>query len=252
MSDVVAPGVGWGIASLPLFVSGLIKIRRSGLPAVTIALCLLPIELVVLGLLDVYPFLNGRTSYFVLITVAVVCAVGALYLVEASCQFMPLLGILTAVLLTGLFFLNVKSHIGKTPLPSKEDVRAQTEYVVSERHPSDVVLVNSAGNFGVALYWPSQKVDYLASDIVATGFITRVADEDSIVYATNRDERSVHEALISALAVARRRGADHVWVIRSHVIRSERQHWQEAVEQLHLRVEVLDVGPEPLWVIDLQ
>jgi len=150
-------------------------------------------------------------------------------------------GPLVALALAGFAVANR----GPAPPPGggREDVRVQTAYVATHRHPGDVVLVNFSGQYGFAYYWSGDRPGFVRGGPTATGWYVRFPAASRIVVAADRDPASVTRAVRAAVALA---GSGRIWLVRSHVNAGEARAWESALAGLP--VQVIAVGPEPLAV----
>jgi hypothetical protein len=237
------------VVAIGLFGVGIGTLVRMRETALAIALPLLWIEMFVAGSLRRYPFLDQRTFHFVFIPSVAVAAVGVVGVVFEISRRVPFLGVTVALLVTVLFGLGVAPS-WRTLGIAQEDPRAPTQYVSKIIGSSDVVLVSSAANWGFAYYWPHGHVLTRRSDTVANGFVAEVADINA-VYASDRTRPTVLIALREALARQLHAGPRSlIFIVRSHVGRSESDAWTHAFAVLDLRPRSIHVGPEPLLVID--
>lgn len=228
-----------------LFVIGVITLFRVGRPATAIAVVLIwPIMLAVSAVRK-YPFLDVRTSTFLVVLTVAVAAVG----VAGLCALVrPWLrgglsfGLaLVAVVAFGIQVLpSVRSH----DIPN-EDVRDQTAYVAAHAAPDDVILVNMNSNWGFAYYWPTGTPAHRPDPADDQGYEAYFPDQPRIVVATDRDDQAVSTALDDALA--RVHPGARVWLIRAHVFTPETTAWQEALSSHGLTA--VPVGGHGLSVI---
>jgi MFS family permease len=238
------------LVGIVLFVVGILTLARMRETALAVAVPLLWIEMFVAASLRRYPFLDQRTFYFVLIPSIGVIVVGVVGVVFEISRRVPVAGVTTGVLVTVLFGLGAAPFWQKLGLPTKEDSRAQTQYVASTLGPSDIVLVSSSANWGFAYYWPRGHVLTRRSAVVATGFLAEVGDIDA-VYASDRTRAAVLAALRAALDRQHHNGPrSRVYIVRSHVTVSERDEWTHAFAVLHVHPRSICVGPEPLLIIE--
>lgn len=238
------------VVGIVLFVVGTVAIARMRETALAIAVPLLWIVMFVAASLRRYPFLDQRTFYFVLIPTIGVVAVGVIDIVFEISRRVPVAGITIAVLVAVLFGLGVAPFWRKLGFSAKEDSRAQTKYVASHLGPSDIVLVSSSANWGFAYYWPHGRVLTRRSAVVANGFVAEVGDIDA-VYASGRTRAAVLAALREALDRQHHNGPrSQIFIVRSHVLDSEKGEWTHAFAVLHVQPRSICVGPEPLLIIE--
>ncbi len=232
-----------------LFFAGVYELVRLRARAVAIAVPLLWIEMVVIARLQKYPFLDLRTSQFLLVSSLLVVAIGAVGLVRLAGTRLKLAGgVVWAVVLAVFFTAGCVKYVNHTAI-AQEDVRSQTEYVAAHRTAHDVILVNGSGNFGFAYYWPHGHV-VLKRDNSGAGFRGRLAGVNA-VYATDRTNAAVEAALREA--IRRSHGPDgdgRIYIVRTHLNGGELTAWRQAFADLGVHPVKLGVGGEPLLVID--
>jgi hypothetical protein len=86
----------------------------------------------------------------------------------------------------------------------------------------------------------------------ATGYSTRVTNLADLVYVTGRTEQYTTDAMRDAIALAQEPGGTHrIWLIRTHLGRTEELAWKDTFRTLAVHAESIRVGIEPLTLIDL-
>jgi hypothetical protein len=239
-----------------LFVLGLVVLARLRATSLAVALPLLWVEMIVVGRAQRYPFLDQRTSHFLLVASLVVVALGAVGLVGALSRLWlttrPLLGTgiaaVVAITLAAVFFVDFHPYVRVLNVPF-EDVRSETLAVAARRQRNDVVLVNSAGNFGFGYYWPHAHLTFHTDDS-GQGFAAQVTGIGAI-YAGGRDY--AHIAAAVGQAVDRLRASppgSRLYIVRTHMDLADADLWQEAFDAHHLVPREDVVGIEPVLVLD--
>jgi hypothetical protein len=236
------------IAFAFLFVGGVAVLARRGARAPAIAIALLWLEMMVLARLRQYPFLDRRTSHFLLVSSMVVVAIGAAGVIDAAFRWKRVMGVVVGVALAVGFAAGFAAHVDVLQI-SNEDSRSLTTYVAEHRRPRDVILVSAGAAFGFSFYWPHGRLVALSAD-TAEGFRTRVAGLDA-VYA----DGPTNEDVLSALRVADNRWraagpGNRLFIVASHVLEPEQRAWNRAFAQLNLHPKTVAVGPEPLLIVD--
>jgi hypothetical protein len=243
-------GLRWGLLVIVLGVAGVATLARRGKPAAAWILPILVIEMAALGVLDKYPFLNRRTSHFLLMLTVAIAAIGVAGLASELSHRWPALGPVVLVSSLAFFFYMASPFVGSRSLPN-EDVRSQTEYVEGNLSIGDTILVNASGGYGFAYYWNRDDPIFVPSDKVATGFVVDFTQDDLLI-AKGRHQEQVDAALASALARASEHASNgRVWLIRSHVNDAERAAWDSALVRAGVGVDLVTDGPEPLGLITL-
>ena len=205
---------------IALFVVGIVALVRMRATAVAIAVPFLWIEVFVAASLGKYPFLDQRTSHFVLIPTVAVVAIGAVWMLFELARRVPAAGVVLAALMVVLFFYGVAPWWRVFSVPY-EDVRTQTEYVARSMNPTDIVVVNSSGNWGFAYYWPHDTVFASKNNGVATGFVMGVHNPN-VIMAGGRGAATVTAVLRDALTRQKRAGPNsRIFIVRTHVSDSE-------------------------------
>lgn len=218
LSAVWYVGLGPWYVLLPLLVAGLLWMARAGRPAVSTAVVVLLLEMFALGAAHKYPFLDLRTSHFLLSVVGAVAAVGVVGLLSWS-PVRPPVALVLGVLLVAAFVLNVHSLVRAHPIPP-EDVRVQTEYVAAQRAPADVVLVNSSSIFGFSYYWPDTPRRE-PSDVTLQHYVPAYPASARIVMADDFSSSAVSSAVRRAVDLAG--GGGRVWLVLDHLHPGERE-----------------------------
>jgi hypothetical protein len=213
-----------------LVIVGLIALARLREFVIAIAVVVLWIEMAVLARASMYPFLDLRTSHFLLVTTLVVAAIGVGALVQLAYRFWRPAGAIVAVVALAMFVGSVRTKIGDLGIPT-EPAREEAAYVASHRTPNDVVLVSYLGSNGFAYYWPGPITTHLSH---AGGF-TVEANNLNAVYAHGRTDEAVLDALRQAVDRwhSEPKGS-RLFVVRSHVSPEEAQAWRLAFERLGL------------------
>ena len=246
----VAPDLAMpAIVFVVLFLAGVYALDRLNARAIAIAMPLLWIEMVVIARLHKYPFLDLRTSQFLLVSSLVVVAIGAVGIVRMVGADLHRLGAVgLGAVLAFSFTAGCVKYVNHTAI-AEEDVRSQTEYVAAHRTSRDVILVNGSGNFGFSYYWPHGRV-VLRRDNSGAGFRGRVAGVDA-VYATDRTNATVEAALREAVRRSAEPGGNgRIFIVRTHLNAGELAAWRHAFADLGVHPTRLGVGREPLLLID--
>ena len=248
--DDLAPHIAMpAVVFVALFLAGVYELVRLRASAVAVAVPLLWIEMMIVAVLQKYPFLQLRTSQFLLVSSLAVVAIGAVGLVRAAGARVHIAGAVALALIFGALFTagSVKyvHRLGIAP----EDVRSQTEYVAEHRRSRDVILVNDSANFGFSYYWPHGHV-VLHRDSSGAGFRASVAGVDA-VFARDRTDAAVRDALREALDRWRSRGAGaRLFIVRTHLHPVEVTAWKRAFTALGVKPVRVRVGGEPLLVLE--
>ncbi len=251
--DALAPLLGfkWAWLAALLGIVGIVVVARLGRLAAALVLPLLYVEMITLGVLDKYPFLDQRTSHFLLLLTVAFAAVGISGLAVVLHRRWGMAGSLALIGMVAFVFYAASPYVGTESIPN-EDARSQVQYIEENSRPGDTVLVNSPGRWAFAYYWHADDPVFVPSDRSATGYNVDY-DEDYIVIPSGRTPPEIDDGLDIALAIASGPNASgRVWLVRSHMITSEFEAWQAALDQEGFAVESLNVGPEPLLLITIR
>jgi hypothetical protein len=227
---------------IALFVAGIVMLVRLRVRALAIAMPLLWLEMAIAGRVQRYPFLDLRTSQFLLVSSLFVIAIGAVGVVLAvgrvgSMVAKPV-GIVLAVVVGGAlavsYAVGFVPHLRSLNIPG-EDVRTETQAVAAHLRPGDVLLINQSANFGSSYYWPHAKVAFHIDDNSGQHFSTRIVGLPNAMYVPTRDAPVVRESLSQAVARWHKSGpAGRLFILRSHVTHHEEQAWQAALRDFDL------------------
>ncbi len=238
-----------------LFALGLVVLVRVRARALAIAVPVLWVEMAVIGRLRRYPYLDLRTSQFLLVASLIVVALGAVGLVGAARGLPPVrgaeIGTVTAgvasVVLAALFTIGFVHHVRELNIPA-EDVRSETFAVSAKYRAHDVVLVNESANFGFSYYWPHGHMTFHHDDS-GQGFGTQVSGVDA-VYIASRTYADIAHGLREAVDRWRRAGTgSHLYIVRTHLSSVEEASWQRAFTSVGVTPRVDPVGSDPLLVV---
>jgi len=245
----VAPATGFtAIVVVALFGLGCVMLARMGRPGLAYALPVLWLEMFAVGIAHRYPFLDVRTSLFLLVVSLVPMAVGVLALTQLLWPSRRLVAWSLAVVTASLFVLGSVSYIRARSIP-REDVPGALAYIDAHRRPGDVVLVTLPSSFGFAYYRSGGRTEFVDDATVSMGFVTRVAARRAVVYTDGLTSGDTTRALREALASARATPGARVWIIRSHLFADESRAWATAFDALGVQPELRPAGAEPVWLL---
>jgi hypothetical protein len=230
-----------------LYVAGVVTIFRLGRPATAVTVVIIWPVMLAVSALRKYPFLDLRTSTFLIVITIVVAAIG----VAGVCVLArPLLrgapsAALAAVALAA-FVTQAQPSIRAHLIPT-EDVRDQATYVGANSGPDDVIIVNLNSNWSFAYYWPTGTPARRADSAVLQGYVAYFPAQPRIIVATGRDTRGVAAAMADALAEAAQHPGARVWLIRTHVSPTEETAWHAASSSHGMTI--VPVGDKGLSVV---
>jgi hypothetical protein len=233
-----------------LFVYGLVLLAFRRHIAVAVAAVVLWIEMFALGVAKRYPFLNVRTSHFLLVVSLVIAVIGFVGIARAAVRHKGHL--LVIIMVAFVAFLGVAGprQIGTFSI-RYEDPRTQARFVAANRRADDVVVVSFSANWGFTYYWPGpERKRYIRSPLVASAFIARV-DNINALFLDSRSSEGILEAMSAALEHWRSLGATgRIWVVRSHTSKKNHRRWDATFRALDLTPVTVTGGPEPLVYVD--
>lgn len=240
------------IAFVLVGVFGAVVLAANGRPGVALSVPMLWIEMTILAHADRFPFLDKRTSHFLLIPTLVFVAIGAVGLLVIIAKRSVLASIIAGVIVTALFFNGTYRFILARTIP-REDARALSLYIAHHLGPGDVVVVSQMGQYGYAYYWPHarRKFSVDRSGTLANGFTVALTNGPPTVYAAARTPDAITAAVQRGVAIARQLHGSHVWVIESHAYGVERTSFETAAAASRLPDRILYPGTEPLIVISM-
>lgn len=254
LANIVWERMGQVVGLLGLSTFAVVALTGLGLKAMRIlarpliggSVVVLFLMMFALGMLGLYPFLDVRTSHFLLVMLTVIVSIAIVYGLlgerrQTVGSFVTLVAVAVAVVATGW------PHVRAESIPN-EDVRSQVRYVEEAMRPGDVVLVNMPGSNGVTYYWSQDApLAFVDNDALATGWMT-IINRDDMVFATGRDYPAVREALDQARDLAVETGGQ-MWIIRTHVNGPEDEAWMRALSDLELEPVSIPVGSEDLLLL---
>jgi hypothetical protein len=236
-------GLGPAWLAVPLVIAGLITLGWLGHAATAVAAAALWPEMLALSALRKYPFLDLRTSTFLITVTAVVAAIGVVglglllrhWLARAGPA--PLVAALAAAALAaaaaGGFAAAAAPQVRSQLLPL-EDVRDQAHYVFRHAAPNDVILVNASSNWGFGYYWPAGRPATRPDASNLQGYEAYFPGQPRIIVARDREPAGIAAALGQALSRARRGDCTRIWLVRTHLNVPERASWLAAERRDHV------------------
>ncbi|HYL52258.1 MAG TPA: hypothetical protein VEZ15_09835 [Acidimicrobiia bacterium] len=230
-----------------LFAIGITALVRQRETALAVTLPMLWLEMMALGRAQLYPFLELRTSLFLIVPSLVIVGIGATSLCMTLLMRRRALAVACGTVLAVMFAIGAAPTVHAFGIPN-EDIRGQTRYVASHIRPDDVVIVNALASWGFAYYWPRGHIHIVRTDGVPPGFLAEVPDINA-QYATGTTYEQVLATLRAALQQGSAARTGQMFVVRTHMNGEERDAWTRAFATLHLQPRDIRTGVEPLAVI---
>jgi hypothetical protein len=219
-------GLGPGPVAAALVGLGLVALARAGLGGVALAAPLIAVELVVAGALRRYPFLDQRTSLFVITLWMVLAALGLAWLAIRLAGWRP--GVVLAVVAV-VAVLAVLAPAARraaaTPLPGA-DVRGAVRHVLAHQQQGDVILVSVHDSYSFAWYWPDRPVFVPTRAPTAVRFQVTYPP-GRVIVARYLDDASLDDALARV-----RPGVRRVWLLVAHYKADQRARWLTRLARL--------------------
>jgi hypothetical protein len=195
-----------------------------------------------------YPFLDQRTSHFLIVASVTVAVVGAWRLGELVRRRWGRRGTVVTAGFVLMFVASCVPHLYQWTMPY-EDVAEAATYVARHRASNDVVVVTFPSNYGFSTSWPGAGVEYLRAPDLSEGFMTSARGVSGVVYARNASEAETTSVLVQARRLARKRDAARIWFVRSHLHPDEFRSWDASFRTLGLRPRSVHLQHETIWVV---
>ena len=212
------------------FLVGVAVLAKLRAKALAVMVPFLWVEMVVVGRVRKYPFLDLRTSTFLLMASLVIVGIGAAGLVFALAAA-PVArnairygaaGVVGAVLTP--FLAGSVGHVHQLAIPD-EDVRSPTLYVAAHSGPRDVIVVNDVGNFGFSYYWPRGPSHFHRND-TGQDFGAEAVDAHAI-YTPARTYAAILGQMREAVDRWKREGpGSRIFIVRTHNTPAELKDWR--------------------------
>ncbi len=223
-----------------VFIMGIVALYGMGERTLAVAVPALWLEMMMLGRLRRYPFLDLRTSHFLLVASFVVAAVGASVALVTIGRRNTWIGITLGLALSGGFLYGALPQVDKAKI-HLEDVRSPTRYVEQHRRPGDEVVVSHAASPGFSYYWPHAHIRFSPADLTK-GFRAE-ADLADTTYVPDVSEKAVLASLRDAVGRAQEAGnGNRVFIVRSHLGNAEKRSWSLAFHKLDVRPRIIPAG----------
>jgi hypothetical protein len=248
-------GLGPAWLAIPLVLAGLVTIARLGRPATAVAVVALWAEMLILGGLRKYPFLDLRTSTFLITITAVVAAIGVAGIcavVRAWLRGGRLAAgaaiALAAVALLG-FGIAAGPYVRGHLLPF-EQTRQQTQYVAAHAGPADLIVVSANSNWGFAYYWPHGTPVTRRDPSNLQLYQAVFPAQPRIIVVRERDYAQVKASMNQAMGMIRPGTCRRIWLVRTQETAAEISAWTDVLRSFRLTPRIgpggvaeIQVGP---------
>jgi hypothetical protein len=232
-------GLGPAWLAVPLVLAGLVTIARLGRPATAIAVMALWPEMLAMSALQRYPFLDLRTSTFLITVTAVVAAIGVAGICAVLRTWLPgrfaaiAVVVVVPAMALAAFGLNARPYVRSHLIPN-EDIRQQAQYVAAHAGPADPIVVSSNSNWGFGYYWPPGQPGHRPDAANLQGYQAYFPGQPRIVAARNRNVTAIEAAMSAALGRVQPGTCARIWLVRTHVSHAEHAAWIAVLRQLRL------------------
>ena len=255
--EVIHSRLGLGPAWLAvlLLLAGLVALARLGRPATALAAALVWPEMIILGGLGEYPFLDVRTSTFLTAMTAVIAAIGVVGCCAVVRSWLRgrRLGTAVAGLIgagaLAVFLLQAVPYARGQPIPA-ESIRQQAQFLAARAGPDDPIVVAETSSWGFAYYWPVGSPASAADAANLQGYVPVFPDQPRIVMVRDQTAAAIRAALVTALDRIRPGACGQIWLVRARLKPADAVLWQTLLAEKNLRpraarygLTVADTGP---------
>jgi hypothetical protein len=240
-------GLGSLWLAVGLILAGLVTIFRLGRPVTALTIAALWPEMIIVSALRRYPFLDLRTSTFLLAITVVVAAIGVVGLCSLlRPRFKRVVPAALVVLAAVAFSVNARPNIRANWIPL-ENARDQARYVAGHAAATDEIVVGWGSNFAFAYYWPLGHPARISGASQSPAYFP---DQPRIVVVRDRTAAAVDAAVSAAWTQVLEHPAARIWLIRTHVNGVEQAAWNSALKREGFTAK--PVGHDGLWVVEPQ
>jgi hypothetical protein len=232
-------GLGPVWLAIPLVLAGLATIGRLGRPASAVAVVALWAEMLVLGALRKYPFLDLRTSTFLITITAVVAAIGVAGICAVVRTWLrdgALAAGVAIVLAAGAllgFSIAAGPYVRSHLLPF-EQTRQQTQYVEAHAGPADLIVVSANSNWGFAYYWPHGSPVTRRDRSNLQLYQAVFPAQPRIIVVRERDYAQVKASMTQAERMIRPGMCRRIWLVRTQETAAEMSAWTAVLRSFGL------------------
>jgi hypothetical protein len=239
-------GLGPYWLAVPLVIAGLVTLVRLGRPATAIAYIALWPEMVALSALQKYPYLDERTSTFLLACTVVVAAIGVAGICAAvRARLGGDLGRATAAVLAAAavlaFGLSARPYLRSHRIPD-QDMNGIVAYLVRHAGPHDPIVVSAAANWAFAYYWPVGQPGRFPNSNTLQGYQAYFPGQPRIVVAVQRDPQYIDLAMREALSQVRPGSCARIWLVLVQLSQLETQAYPAEIHHLGLVSRLVEPG----------
>ncbi|MDT4938207.1 MAG: hypothetical protein QOG80_1878 [Pseudonocardiales bacterium] len=222
-------GLGPLWLAVPLVLAGVATITRLGRPATALAIGVLFVEMPVVSMLHRYPYLDVRTSTFLLVVSEVVAAIGVVGIGVAVRRWLRVWGAVGLAVAAVVALTIGSARFARTQTVPLENVAQQVDYVNTHRAPGDVIVVNGASTFSFAYYWRPDQPTIEPSRQSVQKYLNGYPRQPGIVMIDGRTCAAVSGGLATGLRQIAAVPGTKLWLIRTHVNTNEAACWYQAL-----------------------
>jgi hypothetical protein len=233
-------GLGPVWLAIPLVVAGLVTLFRLGRPATATAVVLLWPEMLGLSALKRYPFLELRTSTFLIVITVVVAAIG----VAGICSVLRTLlrrGRVAQIAVFAVsgcalafFTLHAWPFVRNQNSIPFSPIRIQTQYIGAHAGPKDPIVLSANSNWGFAYYWTHGQPGVRVNQANLQRYQADFPGQGRIVVTPNRTLGAIQTAIATAVNKAPNSGCPRVWLVLTQLDAVEKAGFPQAIRNLHL------------------
>jgi hypothetical protein len=231
---IVAPSVGAGSLLLVaiLAAAGIATLVRLDRPALALTIPLLVVAELFASALHLYPFLDQRTSTFLLVALALLMAIGVAGIFAWVARRHVIAAAALLLLVIGLWVNAAAPFVRSHEIPVA-DLGSVARYIDTERRPGDMVVLSFSSSYEFLYYTKSAHPRYVSTTATPIGYRPVSRSVPWLVIPRDRTPKQI--------GVALREGQDHagpggrVWVVTSHLLGAERDTWNAEIERLHMK-----------------
>jgi hypothetical protein len=240
---------------LAVLVAGILLARRSRRFVPALFIVFLAAGMALLGMAKIYPFLDTRTSLFLILAVvatsALTVAHGVRWAVERFVRESSRVTVITSALVVSLIAItavgvpSLHSHTMYVDnfTNSSEDARSQINYLKVHRAAGDVIITDLRGAMAMGYYWPALGGHWQAVKDRTNGFVIAYPDSANVIVVSQNAPKA--EFLAAVTGALSKNPTATVWFVETHHAGKPVIGATNVPETVS--VEKLDVGPEPLY-----
>jgi hypothetical protein len=235
----------WAVVGL-LVALGLLTVVKARRYELAIVLPVMLVLAAVASAVHLYPLLDARTSTYWIVCVSAMMALGVSHVVMAISTKSRTAALAVTWAVLASYVILVRPDIRAHTIPN-EDVRSQVAYVEKHRQPNDTVIVDYYATWGFAYYDHDTPRRYVRDSRAAPGFVVTYPSSPWLITMTQLHRNDIAGAVADALRRLVAHPGGRIWLVETHVTSRTESPWTTAFADFTMRP--IDVGPEPLWLV---